>query len=218
MLLFHYHCRESGGFTNNTLFLSKTKCFGWTYYSLQPRTKHFGFRYNFDLIFNKILQQKNENFVYKIQKYLTGEEKKKNLCSCQTGQWISLKLTSYFHLENISPKVVFYLSSLHKQRKRIKILLGFKVFKMTLESSDISNSLWDSQELTIFFCIWKTDLYDELITGLSEHGTPRPRKPVPHLFLGLSTSASDAFEASITLYCQLESSSQIKFLWLPMHT
>lgn len=169
MLLLHCYCRERG-FTNNTLFLSKTKCFEWTYYSFQPRTKHFGFRYNFYLIFNKILQWKMKIFFKNIK--IFNWRGKKNLSFCQTGQWIWLKLTSYFHLENISLKVVFYLSSLHKQRRCIKILLGFKVFRINLESSDSSNSLWESQELTIFFCTWKTDLYNELIMGLSEHGTP----------------------------------------------
>lgn len=83
---------------------------------------------------------------------------------------IWLKLTSYFHVENVSLKVVFYLMSLHKQRKYIKILLGFEVFKVTLESSDIFNPLWESQELPIFLCIWKRNLYNKPIVGLSEHG------------------------------------------------
>lgn len=59
---------------------------------------------------------------------------------------------------------------LHKQIKYIKILLGFKVFKVTLERSDIFNALWESQELTIFLCIWKRNLNNNPIVGLSEHG------------------------------------------------
>ena len=100
---------------------------------------------------------------------------------CRTGQQMWLKLPSYFHSENISLKVVFYLGSLHKHRKCIKTLLGFKILKTTLGSSDISNSLWESQELTIFFRIGEADCYTKLVTGLAEHGTPCPHRPAHHL-------------------------------------
>lgn len=122
-----------------------------------------GLRYNFYLTFNKILQWKKEKGMGVIFTNI-GE---KSFSSIRT---IHLAETRYFHLENISVKVVFYLVSLHKQTKYIKILSGFKVLKMTLKSSGIFNPLWESQELTIFLCIWKRNFYNKPIVRLSEHG------------------------------------------------
>lgn len=129
--------------------------------------------------------------------------KKKILCVCQTDNEFGSSSPVAFIWKTFHSKLFSTSHHYINRESASKSFWDLRLLKW-FESSDISNSVYESQKLTIFFCIWKGDLCNELITRLSEQGTPRPRTPLHHLVSVRNTSTSDASEASVSLYCQLE--------------